>query len=85
MWTLERYLPFMVGQHVPQGDEPWETFLLMLEITDYLLAPEIMPEEVAQLKILIEQHHAAFVRLYPEATVTPKMHYMVHTPRLILR
>ncbi len=85
MWALGRLLPYVVGKYVPEGDEWWENYLLMLEITDYLLAPEITPDEVAHLKVLIETHHTAFVDLYPEASVIPKMHYLVHMPRLILR
>ena len=85
MWMLGRLLPSMVGKYIPEGDKHWENYLLVLEIVDYLLAPDILREEVAHLKSIIECHHAAFVSLYPDATVIPKMHYMVHMPRLILR
>ena len=57
----------------------------MLEITDYLLAPEITPDEVAHLKVLIETHHSAFVEIDPDSSILPKMHYLVHIPRLIIR
>ena len=85
MWTLGRLLPFMVGRFIQQDDEHWGNFLLMLQITDYLLAPEITSDEVAHLKVLIESHHSAFVGLYPGCSVLPKMHYMVHMPHLILK
>ena len=85
MWSLGRLLPFMVGRFIPQEDEYWENYLLMLQITDYLLAPEITADEVAHLKILIEMHHTSFVSLYPDCSVLPKMHYLVHMPRLILK
>uniref|UniRef100_A0A1X7TV16 Uncharacterized protein n=1 Tax=Amphimedon queenslandica TaxID=400682 RepID=A0A1X7TV16_AMPQE len=32
---------------------------------------------------LISEHHSNFMTLYPQQSVTPKMHYMVHMPRLI--
>ncbi len=51
---------------------------------DILLAPRITKDEVAYLQLLIEQHHEAFVRLYPDASVIPKIHYMLHMARLIL-
>lgn len=85
MWLLGRLLPMMVGQHIPEGDEFWENYLLMLSITDLLLAPKITEDEVAYLQILISQHHTAFAELYPDASVIPKMHYMLHMPRLILQ
>ncbi len=83
-WTVARLLPFMVGSMVSADDPQWCNFLLMLEIADYLLAPEITEEEVAYVKMRIQEHHDTFVELYPEASVIPKMHYIVHMPRLIL-
>ena len=85
MWTLGRLLPFMVGKFIQRDDEHWENFIILLQITDYLLDPEITADEVAHLKVLIESHHCAFVSLHPGCSVIPKMHYMVHMPRLILK
>ena len=85
MWTLGRLIPIMIGEHVPQDDEYWQNYLLMLQITDLLMSPEISEDEVAYLKVLITDHFTEFVRLYPESSVLPKMHYLVHTPRLILK
>ena len=67
-----------------EGDAHYNNFLLMLIITDYLLSPEITPDEVAYLKSTIADHHATFVTLY-EAPIIPKMHYVVHMPSLVLR
>ena len=74
----------MVGNHVPEGDEHWENFVRILEITDYLFAPRITPDDVGFVQYLIEEHHTQFVVLYPNASVTPKMHYLVHMPRLMM-
>ena len=70
----------MVGQFIPHDDEFWENFLVLL---DLLLAPEITEDETAHLESLIFEHHAQFIELYPEASVIPKMHFMVHMPRII--
>lgn len=48
------------------------------------MAPEITEKEVAYVKVRIQEHHKTFRELYPEASVIPKMHYIVHMPRLIL-
>jgi len=74
-----------MGRFVPTGDTQWESYLLLLLIADYLLAAEIHPDEVAHVKVLIEDHHSAFTNIYPDASIIPKMHYMVHMPRLILQ
>ena len=78
MWALGCLLLLIAGQYAPDGD-------MMLEITDYLLAPEVTLDEAAYVKVLIENHHTAFVQPYPEASVIPKMRYLTHMPRLITR
>ena len=50
---------------------------------DYLVAPCISNDETAYLKILIEEHHIQFVQLYPDASIIPKLHYLIHASRLI--
>ncbi len=85
MALLGRLLPFMVGEHVPVGDEFWANYLLLLQVVDLLMAPEISEDEVALLDMMIREHHTTFVDLYPEESVTPKLHYLVHMPRLILK
>lgn len=84
-WLLSRLTPFMVAEFVPEDDCKWKNYLLMLEIADHLFAPAITRDEVGYLKVLIEEHHSAFCVLYPSASVIPKMHYLVHSPRLILK
>ena len=44
----------------------------MLEITDYLMGPEISEDDVSYLNLLIEDHHTAFLDLYPQSSVTQK-------------
>lgn len=75
----------MVGRFVPEDDVHWDNYILMLEISDLLLAPEISLDEVGYLEVLIEEHHSTFCSLYPASSVIPKMHYLVHTPRLITK
>ena len=84
-WALGRLLPLMIGTSVPLTDPCWRHYTSLLEIMRYVLAPDILPEEVAWLNILIVDFLTVFVQLYPEASVLPKMHYMVHIPRLILK
>lgn len=73
----------MIGKYIPENDENWENFLLLLEILDLLMAPEITGDEVAHLDSLILEHHLQFKELYPDSSIIPKMHCMVHMPRLI--
>ena len=83
MWTLARYLPILIGSYIPIDDEFWDNFITLLDITDYLVAPQLSIDEAAFLKCLIEEHHVKFTELYPTSTVLPKMHYLTHAGRLI--
>ena len=83
MWCLGRFLPTMIGDWVPKDNENWQEFLLLLDIVDILFAPELLPEDIALLSVLIEDHHREFKVLYPSSSFIPKMHFMLHMPRLI--
>lgn len=85
MWCLARLLPLIIGSMIQVDDDYWSNFLLLLEMIDYIFAPTLSSEAVAQLKILINDHHQSFKMLYPNCPITPKMHYIVHYPELILR
>lgn len=78
-------LPLLVGDLVPSDDPYWQLFLLLLKITDIVMAPKSTPAIAAYLRQLIEEHHTKFVHLYPDRSLTPKLHYLVHMPNWILR
>lgn len=83
MWCLARKLPLMVGTHIPEKKPHWDNFLLMLTITDYVFGPVISHEIIPYIKALIQEHHEAFCILYPNASIIPKMHYIIHLPEWI--
>lgn len=83
MWLLGRLLPIMVGNEISQDDERWQNYLLMLEITDHLFAPRHTSDDVGYLEHIIQQHHSQFAQLYPSNSITPKLHYIVHMPRIM--
>ena len=85
MWTFGRYLPFVIGHLVPKESEHWVNFLSLLEIMDILFSRRIPFEKCGYLESLIGDHHQSFKDLYPGASITLKLHSMVHMPRLIVR
>lgn len=85
MWCLGRFLPLLVGAHVPREDEKWQLYITLLEIVDVVFSPAITANKAAFFKDLIEDHHNRFVQLFPEASIIPKMHYIIHYPRTMLR
>ena len=84
MWMLGIYLPLIIGSEVPPEEPLWECFLLLLDILQITTARILSPGLAAYLGVLIHDHHSMFRQCYPTASITPKMHYMVHFPSQIL-
>ena len=85
MWCFARLLPLMIGEIIDEGDPHWENLLILLTITDYCFAPIVCEDWAAYLRMLIDDHHQEFRRLYPDFHLTPKMHYMVHLPDIMCK
>lgn len=81
---LCRTIPLMVGDCVPEEDEHWRCFLLLLKICDIVFSPIIPKGYCAVLKLLIEEHHSLFKLLYSSSMIIPKFHFLVHYPDQIL-
>lgn len=84
MWNLPINLPLMIGSKIPVDDEHWESFLVLLDILQSCTRFK-SAGQAGYLEALIHDHHQLFTECYPEANVTPKMHYMVQSPRQIFR
>ena len=84
MWNFATLLPLIIGDKIPEEDSKWECFLLLLEITKICTARVTSSELADYLSVLIEEHHTLFRSCYPSVSMTPKTHYMVHLPRLLI-
>ena len=84
MWVLGRFLPLMIGHLISEDDDHWTHYIQLLEIVDIIFAPIIDSDAPGYLEVLIEENLLDFVELYREA-VLPKMHYLIHIPRLLAR
>ncbi len=80
MWCLIRYLPLLIGDKVPEGNEYFEVILLLLECMDFIFSIEVTSEETFFLKQLIKDHHEHFLEMFPERSLKPKHHFMTHYP-----
>ena len=85
MWNLAVYLPVLIGDRIPFEDDHWECYLLLLDIPQLCTTKTTSSAYAEVLEVLIHDHHALFTRCYPRASIIPKMHYMVHFPRQIIR
>ena len=82
-WTLFRTLPFLIGHKVEEGNKFWQLYLLAREIGEVILAPTISIYWLSHLDSLINQFLTGFNDLFP-GSFTPKLHFLLHYPRLIL-
>lgn len=75
----------LTGEFIPFDEPHWENFLLMLTIVDYVFRPIASQDVVPYLKELIREHHENFYRLYPDASIILKIHYIIHLPEWLLK
>lgn len=80
-----RLLPVLVGDLVPIDDPNWECLLLLHAICSISTALAVSVEHSQEMAWLIDAHHELFVKLYGKEAITPKMHFMVHLPKQMLR
>jgi hypothetical protein len=80
MKVLLSNLPYMIGDEIPDDDEHWNTFLLLLQIMLLCFTPIISADTPSVLECLIARHNSQFVSLYSESAFTPKLHYLLHLP-----
>jgi len=73
-------LPFIIGDLVPDDDEHWQTFVLLLQILSLSVSPIISLNTPDVLEFLIAKHNRNYAVLYSESAFTPKFHHLVHFP-----
>lgn len=85
-WALLKYLPLIVGDKVPVGDEHYRLLLHLSEVVGLAFAPCFTAGLVSYFKELIRDHLAMFVELYGDRVrLKPKHHLLVHLPTIILK
>ena len=65
-WYLGRFLPFLIGDLIPNGNEHYENYLQLMQIMDYIFAPSTNKGIIAYHRILIEHFLTDFHEPYPE-------------------
>ena len=82
IWCLAIFLPMMIGSVVPIEDPVWACYTDLLEITRLIFKTSISEVELEILESLISDYLTAFKDCF-KRRITPKMHFLVHYPRLI--
>lgn len=76
-WCLLRLLPVMIRDRIktPLEDDVWQLCLNLRDIVDMICAPKIHRNQVAYLKILIEDYLQLRHTLFPGKPLQAKHHY----------
>lgn len=82
--TLINFLPLIIGMLVPEEDEVWKHFCILLQICHILMLREIPMEYLEILKKLVEQHHIQYLTLFND-TLKPKHHNLLHYATFIMQ
>ena len=83
MWQLVNLFPFVIGAEMSTGDPHYACFMLLNDIARILFSHIIARDQIPLLSLLIKEYLENFAALYPHRPLTPKCHYLLHTPTLI--
>ena len=77
-WCLFIYLPLILSKLVYKRNKHWQLLLMLQEITDIVMAPKITDAMLTQFDLLDFIFLNLFQSLYPNQSIRPKMHFLVH-------
>jgi len=84
---LFRILPLLVGHVMTEAHDMhiiWTLYLLCREIVEIILSPVVNQDWLPHLQMLINHHHSLLSEIAPSC-FTPKVHFLIHYPRLMLQ
>ena len=84
MWLLSCMLPLLMYGKIDCSDPHWTTYLSLLELMGICFAYKVSLSSIINLKRLIKEHLTSFKKVYPNARILPKQHYLVHLPTQIM-
>ena len=83
MWNLGVYLPLMIRSKIPENNQEWECYLVLLDILKICISRTLSPDLIEYLEVLTRIYLAYFHKCYPTVNIIPKQHYMLHFPSQI--
>lgn len=88
-WCLLRFLPLLIScqatAHDIFDDEVYKLLLLLREVVEYVVAPNISYGQIAHMKILVDDYLERRQSLFADVPLRPKHHYLSHYPGLTLK
>lgn len=86
-WCLLRLLPILVGTCIKNllEDQVWQLCLKLREIVEIVCAPKIHTNQIAYLKLLVEEYLESRAIVFSDEPLKPKHHFLLHYPDLIIK
>jgi hypothetical protein len=86
-WCFLRLLPILISDRIkdPFDNDVWQMCLKLREIVELVCAPKIHVNQVAYMKVLIEDYLDLRSDLFPGHPLKPKHHYLLHYPDLTIQ
>ena len=81
-WCIFRLPPFVIGDLVPVRHDSWKLYLLLSEIMDKVIAPQLEISAINYLKLLISDFYVSFAERAPHL-VKPKLLFLLHYSSMI--
>jgi hypothetical protein len=78
-----RLFGLLFHEYIPCDDEHWALWKLLCEVVRFSMALSISHQLLLKFQTLVEEHIKAFIRLFPNINVTPKLHNTLHYPLLL--
>lgn len=82
MMTFANFLPLMIGDLIPEGDEVWKYLCNLLTIMDLLLSKHFDSAKLNYIKLLVCEQNKNYYKLFNE-NLKPKHHLLIHFVRII--
>lgn len=76
-----KYLPTIIGEHVPEEDETWSLYIKLREIVQITTSPIISEETFMELETIITEHHRLYNKFFGD--LKPKFHNLLHYVRVM--
>lgn len=73
----------MIGDLIPNEDDCWLLYIKLKSIVDIVTAPYVNIRSLNYLATLISEHHEMYLSAFPDVTLKPKHHYMLHYPQIM--
>ncbi|KAJ8048999.1 hypothetical protein HOLleu_01533 [Holothuria leucospilota] len=84
-WCLLRLLPIMLGDVIPPGNQYFELILSLIAVVELICAPVQDGSTIALMKSKITDLLYLLRELFPDFTMKPKCHFLVHYSDLTMK